>query len=421
MLRKVLARLALLGFGLAGSLLLLEMGLRGVMAARIGPDVLLYGTSLCCGPKERLRFDPEGAYRQLSSQSHTVGRAAQGEGSTEFLPDVGGYRKYEPFQTRLDFSVDGESFEVLINRHGFRGEDFSPAKAPDTARVVTLGASSTFGYRARDDETYPVYMEELLNARLAESGCGDVAAFEVINLGIPHLWTGQILALLKEEGLSLDPDFVTLYAGMNDAKPSGKFRDRTVSEGRHGGGGWLGRAKRALGKLLREHLISVAIVDNLTGADRKTLPIADLDRYVADREGPFLENVRAMERASREAGAVFIPASQQAHHSSYDLPEPGVSYREEVARIERLAASHDEIRDGQFWLLTHARLMEELREWVAEGDVPFVDAIAATDARRDLMASYVHLQPAANRMIAEAFADEIWRRACTPARRAGLP
>ena len=44
--------------------------------------------------------------------------------------------------------------------------------------------------------------------------------------------------------------------------------------------------------------------------------------------------------------------------------------------------------------------------------VPFVDVIAATDSRRDLMASYVHLTPAANRIAAEAFADEVWSQTC---------
>ena len=52
------------------------------------------------------------------------------------------------------------------------------------------------------------------------------------------------------------------------------------------------------------------------------------------------------------------------------------------------------------------------KEVFAANDVPFVDAIAATDQHRDEMASYVHLTPAANRRIAAAFADVIWDQTC---------
>lgn len=78
--------------------------------------------------------------------------------------------------------------------------------------MVTLGASSTFGYYTRDDETYPHYLERYLSQRLAAG-----SRAEVINLGIPHLRSEEILALFRAEGLPLDPDVVTVYLGANDS------------------------------------------------------------------------------------------------------------------------------------------------------------------------------------------------------------
>jgi len=54
-------------------------------------------------------------------------------------------------------------------------------------RVVTLGASSTFGFHNRDDQTYPRQLENLLNQEARGS-----TRYEVINLGIPHLTSDEI-------------------------------------------------------------------------------------------------------------------------------------------------------------------------------------------------------------------------------------
>ena len=75
---------------------------------------------------------------------------------------------------------------------------------------VATGASSTYGYHARDDFTYPATLERLLNER-------NDGRYEVINLGIPHYTTSNIVALLREEALDYEPDLVTLYSGHNDA------------------------------------------------------------------------------------------------------------------------------------------------------------------------------------------------------------
>src|SRR5262249_40456783 len=125
------------------------------------------------------------------------------------------YSKYSPHEERYTYDADtGEVFRVTINGRGFRGADFADAKPPGTVRIVTLGASSTFGYHDPDDGTYPAILERML----AEP-CRGRARYQVINLAIPHLMSAEILSLFLAEAVSLEPDVVTFYEGMNDSTP----------------------------------------------------------------------------------------------------------------------------------------------------------------------------------------------------------
>jgi len=78
-----------------------------------------------------------------------------------YAPDhVGGYSKYFPHEKKVTESPNHkELYPVRINNHGSRGDDFEAARAPGTVRILTLGASSTFGYYDRDDETFPYYLK----------------------------------------------------------------------------------------------------------------------------------------------------------------------------------------------------------------------------------------------------------------------
>jgi hypothetical protein len=140
----------------------IEIGFRAVCAIRVSPDMLLYGTRWC-GQSTRLA---------KLKKSHTV----------RFHDNaISNYSKYFPNQNRKDKDEHGDLFEVMINSFGFRGREFKQEKAKGTIRLVTLGASSTFGYYDRDNETYPYYMGQILEEAFPEK------AFEIINLGIPHL------------------------------------------------------------------------------------------------------------------------------------------------------------------------------------------------------------------------------------------
>jgi lysophospholipase L1-like esterase len=89
-----------------------------------------------------------------------------------------------------------------VNNWGFRG----PAPRSDTIRIVTLGASETFGIAEDDNREYPRQLEERLNQALG------TRSVEVINLGMPGSQLYQTVHRLPQIMDQYHPDFVTLYS-----------------------------------------------------------------------------------------------------------------------------------------------------------------------------------------------------------------
>jgi hypothetical protein len=58
--------------------------------------------------------------------------------------------------------------------------------------------------------------------------------------------------------------------------------------------------------------------------------------------------------------------------------------------------------------------MKDLATLAKSKQLPFVDVIARLDQDRDVMVSWVHFSPRGNRMVAEAFADEILKHTWNP-------
>jgi lysophospholipase L1-like esterase len=381
-------RIIFAAFMLVLSLLLLEAGLRGVMTIRMGPKVLFYGTS-----HYRRRTDDATAW--VTDNKLETG--------------FGTYTKYLPNDHKFDVDdATGEKFQVAINRHGFRGKDYEIEKAPGTIRVVTLGASSTFGYYDRDTETYPYLLEE----RLTELTQGRIS-FEVINLGIPHLTSRQILALLHAEALPLHPDVVTFYEGINDASQTPKDvwtqkvhePPQTVGGKFRAGLSSLFLLRKLYGEA-RDHLLVVSLFDNAVLGNVLTYSKSDYEQHIAGKAEEFISNVSAMRDACRETGIVFIVLKQQARSMSiHDVK--GVTYEQEVALIQQKLDRTNAITHQEMAFLTHRLLTDSLEAWAHAENVPFLDVMELLNHDRDVLLSWVHLSPRGNRMIADALATEV--------------
>jgi len=380
--------------------LVVEFGLRAYFSLKVGPRIFYYGTE----SHRNWTRETKKKGRESWQDKHYKGR------SVEMHRDhMAEYSKFFPNEKKLeqDFRT-GETFDVRINNAGFRGPDFEQEKRADV-RVLTLGASSTFGFYDRDNETYPYYLQQVLDRSCPE------LSWEVINFGIPHLTSDMIAALFVKEGIPLQPDFVTLYTGNNDAlmKPD--------------------RGTKSLGSRiwwqLTERLLMFKYLDfGIEAISPKKVEYDD--QYAKIRNAFFFDKLSTIHENAVQNNIQLIVGTQQkrAKTTSGWLPDEvevremlaGVTYEEEVIRVREKQESGAVMSDNEVSLLIHNVLMQDLRVWAERNNVSLVDMIKVLNQHRQYLLTWVHLHPEANRMVANAWADTILRQAC-PSYMAALP
>ena len=387
--------------------LLLELTLRGYFAVQVGPRVLAYGT-----PWYRNAFSEQ--RKEELIRQHAQERAGWHENentlntASKHNNEKQGYFKFFPNETKYLKDIDsGKVFPVAINSHGFRGKDFSISKPDGVIRVLTLGASSTFGFFNKDDETYPYLLEQRLNKL-----CHGPKRFEVINFAIPDAIAFEIRAMFVAEGLDLDPDVVTFYEGRND---SARLRPTDFQQARRNvtSMGWGHEAWNAMTRTL----ILARFVDEQFAAHTQVSADDALDSLrdaSAITSKSFLSGLDKIRKAAERRNILFIVANQQANSKSWfgipaakRISQKGVTYSDEVAGIKRILQRGEPISGYEFNFLIHARLMRDLRNWAEKNRLPFVDLISLLDQERQHMVSWVHLDAYANGLVADALAHEI--------------
>ncbi|BFU90350.1 MAG: hypothetical protein NTAFB01_15370 [Nitrospira sp.] len=355
------------------SLVVVEAGFRTVLAFRVGPSVLFYGS----------RFQRQVIPADQTGKKH---------GNTQQ-----GYTKFFPNEARIDFDHETkETFKVSINSRGFRGGEISEAKKPGVIRIVTLGDSSTFGYHDRDNETYPYYLEQRLNEDLPSKD-----KFEVINLGIPHLHSEEILALFYAEAIPLQPDVVTVYEGITDAARGNPSLGQQLSASTP--------LKAAYG-VARDHLVTIAFVDSIlqNTIAKPTFNRGQIDQHIAGTSEHFIGNIDKLYRECQRRGIILVALKQQAKSNIIkEADMKGVTYAQEVQVIKDKLEKEGAIKDRELQLFTHSVLTTDLEHWADSNRVPFVNVQKVLDQDRDVLTTWIHLSPRGNRMIADALAKEI--------------
>jgi hypothetical protein len=395
--------------------LLLELTLRGYFALQVGPRVLAYGTpwyrnAFSEHRKEELikQYDRERVgWNENESTLNTVSKHNN---------EMRGYFKFFPNETKYIKDINsGKIFPVTINSHGFRGKDFSISKPDDVIRVLTLGASSTFGFFNKDDETYPYLLEQRLNKL-----CPGPKRFEVINFAIPDADAFEIRAMFVAEGLALDPDVITFYEGRND---SARLRPMDFRQARRSATstGWL----QGVWNATTRTFILARFVDEKFAAHTQVSAddaLESLRSISAITSKEFLFNLDKIRKVAERRNILFIVANQQANSKSWfgipaaqRISQKGVTYSDEVAGIERILQRGEPISGYEFDFLIHARLMRDLRNWAEKNKLPFVDIISLLDQERQHLVSWVHLDAYANGLVADALAHEILQhKPCSP-------
>ncbi len=110
------------------------------------------------------------------------------------------------FNGEVESGFPAYSFKLTVNSRHLRDlEEIEYAKDPSIFRVMLIGDSRTYGVYVNDDETFPYYLEKLLNKKI------EGRLFEVINPG-PLGGLGEIYWYLKNEGYKYSPDLVVLFS-----------------------------------------------------------------------------------------------------------------------------------------------------------------------------------------------------------------
>ncbi|MDF0676821.1 MAG: SGNH/GDSL hydrolase family protein [Nitrospira sp.] len=233
----------------------------------------------------------------------------------------------------------------------------------------------------------------------------------MINLGIPHLRSEEILALFYAEAIPLHPDVVTFYEGVNDAargNPSVSEGDRKNSTQRREQS--ASTPLKAGYGMVRDHLVTVAFIDsirqNMTA--EPTFNRGQVQRHMTGTSEHFIASIDKLYRECQQRGIIFVALKQQAKsHIVKEADMKGVTYAPEVKIIKDKLEKEGAIKIRELPLLTHSALTTDLEHWADSSGVPFVDIQKVLDQDRDVLMNGVHLSPRGNRMIAETLAEKI--------------
>jgi lysophospholipase L1-like esterase len=368
------------------TIVLLEVGLRLYFTTRVGTNILFYGTPAYRN-EQNIRFERgRDSWKKKNYKNRTV----------EFHDaQFDKYFKFFPNEVKVDTDPDtGEVFETVINSRGFRGPEFDtdPGAA---VRVVTLGASSTFGFYNKDHTTYPYILEGLLN-----EGCPNGPEFEVLNFGIPKSSSDNILAMFLAEVVPLQPAVVTFYEGANDSRIQDPGTSWSFSE-------------KALVRLNETSLLAHYISYLVKGREGSNIQKYS-EEYARIRSDHFIRNINEIYETATANDTLFIVANQQRKSYSIEREDlQGVTFQQELDMVQAKYAQGEELESYEASFLIHEQIMNDLESWASQNQVTFVDMMELLDGDRQLLLSWVHLHADANRRIAEAFAKVILQKKCS--------
>lgn len=112
------------------------------------------------------------------------------------------------------YQVKAAKVAFTINSLGFRGEEITLEKPPNTLRIACVGASTTFcGEVSSNEATWPHQLQERLQALYPD------VRIQVINAGIPGYVASLSLKNLRLRVLPLQPDLVIYFTKLTMTSP----------------------------------------------------------------------------------------------------------------------------------------------------------------------------------------------------------
>lgn len=309
-----------------------------------------------------------------------------------------GYFKFPPSRTLHQYGMFQKPTPIRINSLGFRGRDFAPEKQSDVFRVACLGESSTFGYFDRDDFTYPALLEQIFAEQKGWSN-PNWKRIEVINAGIPHANSDNLLAILKGEVLGYKPNLITVYAAYNDAQ---EVMDETqlqqLLRWLHGHYATYVAMKRIVAMLGGPELHS-RWAKYSSGTNRTSI-----DHQIQLHVERYQKNIESILLLARQHGITIVLVKQPVDviNNQKRYRRTGLTYEEEATSTRQKLAAGEWLSGGEVTLLVHNELIRTLEKLANGSGAILVDNIAIADRHPEYYASYVHLTEEGNGALADA-------------------
>lgn len=130
---------------------------------------------------------------------------------------------FSPFRTQAQLMVrDAEGIhgrpnarfrKWILNAEGLRGPETTQAKPAGVLRLITIGASETFGLYENPGREYPRQLEDSLEA-MREDGrcrCVGITRFEVLNGALPGMGLPTVAQDVRNRLHRYSPDAMVLY------------------------------------------------------------------------------------------------------------------------------------------------------------------------------------------------------------------
>jgi hypothetical protein len=131
---------------------------------------------------------------------------------------------------RFFYKAENEWIEYKINSLGFRDEEITLEKPPNTFRILVVGDSVSFGIRVNEPFVYSERLEHYLNERRANPSL----RYEVINASVCGWNTFNEVSFIAARGVALNPDLIILQFHPNDVdNPTGHLGTTAVYHFRH--------------------------------------------------------------------------------------------------------------------------------------------------------------------------------------------
>lgn len=290
---------------------------------------------------------------------------------------------------------------------GFRGPEITTTPAPGVVRIVTTGASETFGLYETANKEYPRQLEDSLKARVAASCPGDDAPkVEVVNAALPGMALPSLTNHLTRVVAPIRPSVVVVYPSpsfyLNDRAPTVARSARTDTSLRAGKEYNLRFLDRVSAQLK-----TLAPAPVLTWT-RKRATRFTLERYPdnwryteppAERLRQFEDDLRATVGAVRAINAqpLLVTYVNATMRPGFDDPDLLVAWEYQFPRAPQ-----------QVIPAFHAQAAERIAQVAADSGVALVDLARAFEGRWDgAFADFVHFTNAGAATVASALASAL--------------